>query len=123
MHTPTLLPCPFCGGKAFLHDDPFIEGRGAAFVECGECSVTKEGDYEEPLSAITSWNRRVPVNSLEPMREALAKPVVFQVEGSEGVIRLSIGCIELCAFPDGTPEAIEILRFDALRRAALAEGA
>ena len=48
-------------------------------------------------------------------------PVVFEIEGDEGIIRLSLGGVELCAYPDGTAQAAALLRFEAARRAVIAE--
>jgi len=46
-------------------------------------------------------------------------PVVHTVEESEGVVRLAIGGVEVCAWVDGTPQAAALLQFDAEQRAAI----
>ena len=67
--------CPFCGGKAYLHDIDSIQGTGPAFVECGTCSVIVESSDGSPESAITAWNRRARPSSagekVEADKEAL----------------------------------------------------
>lgn len=70
-----LLPCPFCGGKAYLenHHRAFINGETTrvAFVRCTICNARsgreKLTDYgrtsfsaEAEQKAIKAWNRRTP---------------------------------------------------------------
>lgn len=53
--TSPLLPCPFCGGKAFLRDDTVMYGN--ASVECDECDA-ETAIFIEKDAAIAAWNRR-----------------------------------------------------------------
>jgi len=53
--------------------------------------------------------------------EAVARrPVVFEVEDDEGLLRLSFYGVEICSYRGGTPQAQALLRFAAEQRAALA---
>jgi len=61
--TPSLLPCPFCGGAAFRRDIRELGYGDAAryMIGCPACVVGREGhSWEE---AITAWNTRVSANS------------------------------------------------------------
>lgn len=49
--TDTLLPCPFCGTRAY-----FIDQFERQFVECGGCGVEMDGMDEADASE--KWNRR-----------------------------------------------------------------
>lgn len=54
-----LLPCPFCGGKAYVrlhvfHDLPLSYG-----VECYTCGAQGMQFYSTLDKAIERWNRRV----------------------------------------------------------------
>jgi len=61
----------------------------------------------------TGW---MPLYASPPAPAAEGAPVVYQVEESEGIIRLSVGGVEVCAHPDGTPQAIALLKYDAASR-------
>jgi hypothetical protein len=51
---PNLLPCPFCGGKAYL-----ITGRSVAWARCTGCRA--EGPHFNAAAEKTNlWNRRAP---------------------------------------------------------------
>lgn len=52
-----LLPCPFCGGKAFINTYDY-EGFGKTYyVFCTNCQVeTFERNTE--VEAVEAWNRR-----------------------------------------------------------------
>lgn len=51
----TLLPCPFCGGKAGVIQ---LTGDGPRTVECDECHCRSCWGTEEEV--IAAWNRRTP---------------------------------------------------------------
>jgi len=51
----TLLPCPFCGGKAGVIQ---LTGDGPRTVECDECHCRSCWGTEEEV--IAAWNRRIP---------------------------------------------------------------
>jgi len=50
-----------------------------------------------------------------------ALPVVHEIEESEGIIRLSLNGVEVCAHQDGTPQATALLQFDAEQRAIISK--
>ena len=54
-----LKPCPFCGGKARVHE---VETRtssiGGYFVMCTKC-LTSSDNYSSSEIAAEYWNRRV----------------------------------------------------------------
>ena len=52
----TLLPCPFCGGKAGVIQ---LTGDGPRTVECDECHCRSCWGTEEE-EVIAAWNRRTP---------------------------------------------------------------
>ena len=66
--TTELLPCPFCGGEAFVNDDPTGNGGKPHMsgnvglgrlwsVECDECGA--DGVFwQERVIAIAAWNTR-----------------------------------------------------------------
>jgi Lar family restriction alleviation protein len=59
-----LKPCPFCGGKAVMHDQQVAEDCVETWVECDDCGVRTdpvEGAYSERPAAAYSWNRRAPL--------------------------------------------------------------
>ena len=60
-----LLPCPFCGGKAELHNFSTIFGT-ALYVRCERCwaKIVLYGDREK---IIREWNRRHMVLTPEEM--------------------------------------------------------
>lgn len=61
-----LLPCPFCGGKAFAHprtcdrNTPYREhDRAYPRARCSECDAQVDGkDWTGVETAIAAWNRR-----------------------------------------------------------------
>lgn len=84
----TILPCPFCGGKADLESDTECYGHGdyakVVRVRCEDCGGSgadvDDRDYElgrcitteeQKTRAIMAWNRRASGNTyddgLEPM--------------------------------------------------------
>jgi len=70
-----LLPCPFCGGRAFLdcmsrnEQDECVEMS----VECFGCEATIMRGGMTTAEAIAAWNTRhtATAEALEAMREAL----------------------------------------------------
>lgn len=67
--TSELLPCPFCGGEAFVNDDPTGNGGKPHMngnvgigrlwsVECDECGADA-GFWQDRNVAIAAWNTRV----------------------------------------------------------------
>ena len=85
----TLLPCPFCGGEAKLHDGvvviPVIDENGAyidadvedtpAWVECAACGAATDG-VDSADEAIAAWNRRA-----EPVNKPLTLDKLRQMDG------------------------------------------
>ena len=58
-HTPTLLPCPHCGGPAEIWRAHAENPKFPAFVGCmGRCSVLVTREYDTTEEAIAQWNRR-----------------------------------------------------------------
>lgn len=71
-----LLPCPFCGGRAWVQYWPYPDDMGyEARVVCGDCHVSTSRDYQSGRTtylptgeditrllaierAIQAWNRR-----------------------------------------------------------------
>lgn len=52
---PTLLPCPFCGGTAYIEDE-----RSPFCVTCESCAC--EGPWAKRAGlAIKLWNQRIPM--------------------------------------------------------------
>lgn len=60
----SLKHCPFCGGKATLHDESGCGFGWMVYCADNECSVAAETmRYEEPQHAIEAWNTRADDNS------------------------------------------------------------
>ena len=53
------LHCPFCGGKAEVHD---LGGLGY-FVKCGKCEVNQDKLYKQRCDAVKAWNKRVKIDA------------------------------------------------------------
>lgn len=51
-HTPTLKPCPFCGGEAI------VKHNRTVMVSCGTCTASTFQILRDADSAITAWNTR-----------------------------------------------------------------
>ncbi|MBR0167167.1 MAG: hypothetical protein IJQ08_00700 [Synergistaceae bacterium] len=61
-----LLPCPFCGGFAYIWqcgqngrdpNDSTNDGRLYS-VDCAICGVSNYGYFRKPKDALRAWNRR-----------------------------------------------------------------
>ena len=76
-----LLPCPFCGGEAFVNDDPTGNGGKPHMsgnvglgrlwsVECDECGADA-GFWQDRDVAIAAWNTRAELGSEPPYDELL----------------------------------------------------
>lgn len=55
-----LLPCPFCGGEAFLEFETEIENEQEVnyfFVRCKQCEA-KTVEINSPIYAMKRWNNR-----------------------------------------------------------------
>ena len=57
-----LLPCPFCGGKAKLHIEKFINYIQGYFVYCKQCNIATPMDDDKQI-VIELWNRRANENA------------------------------------------------------------
>ena len=49
------LRCPFCGGKAEVHD----LGNMGYFVKCPKCEVNQDKLYKQRCDAVKAWNKRI----------------------------------------------------------------
>jgi len=68
-----LLPCPFCGSPAELHQESGAVDQFRWHVGCSRVDVDAEGveteciaylpqtDYARKADAIAAWNRRAPL--------------------------------------------------------------
>lgn len=60
--SPDLLPCPFCGGEAAMHNYPADEDTTWWFAQCGDCGARNgeqlAADAPDQEFAIEAWNRR-----------------------------------------------------------------
>lgn len=67
-----LLPCPFCGGIAKLHND--WDGCWS-IVQCTQCWIVGTGNRNKDYKAVDQWNTRHPdpslLTALSMQREAL----------------------------------------------------
>lgn len=56
-----LLPCPFCGGEAFLQDDVvngYTDLDRFCGVSCTDCYAMVDACYETAMEAVQAWNTR-----------------------------------------------------------------
>lgn len=83
-----LLPCPFCGGEAFIdvmsrdeHGEPLDHSP-----ECGNCAVSIIGaELLTEAEAITAWNTRTP--SPEASRDAVLEEALRECADKLWVLR------------------------------------
>jgi Lar family restriction alleviation protein len=62
-----LLPCPFCGGEAYI--EQIGTPRQSCVVECGSCGLRHDSG-DEGQRCGTSWNRRTDaLYTMDQMRE------------------------------------------------------
>jgi Lar family restriction alleviation protein len=59
MTSPNLLPCPFCGGKAYM-TNVYRDHAVEACVECHGCGANS-GPFVYMDRARKAWNTRAPV--------------------------------------------------------------
>lgn len=79
--TPTLLPCPFCGGAARVRD--YSDRRPRFYVECEsdeDCGASQTQASSED-AAIRAWNRRAALTQGDG--EAV-EPVAYQIRRTDG---------------------------------------
>ncbi|MCC2632137.1 MAG: Restriction alleviation protein Lar [Ramlibacter sp.] len=81
-----LKPCPFCGGKAKLHDEQVAEDCMEAWVICDSCGASSErieGAYSERPAAAAAWNRRTsPASPAQPITPEHAQQAFGHVRGT-----------------------------------------
>lgn len=65
-HTPSLKPCPFCGGEARLYS-----GEDDFAVEHNGCDACFDAVFNDAASAITAWNTRASHAALKAALEDL----------------------------------------------------
>lgn len=110
-HTPTLLPCPFCGG-----DDISIDKAGYGshyFCQCNDCDVVQDYDHGySKADAIAAWNRRA-VNSHTALVTALtwvetwvSQPVgAYSVHALDGLFSMTRERIRAALSTEGEKDA------------------
>lgn len=113
-HTPTPGPWRFECGEIFAADG-----------EClGVMYRTEAWTSGDPVLSEDQANARLivrAVNSHDDLLAALKRPIVFTVEESEDVVRLSLDGIEIAAVDFNSAAAGALLQFDAAARAAIAK--
>ena len=84
-----LLPCPFCGSKFLIgqepHDNHPVAGQFYLYHEYGQlgsparkCPIDVRGHFDSEAAAIAAWNRRSP---LKASQEAEVEPVAWRYRG------------------------------------------
>ena len=106
MPSETLLPCPFCGGKAELwkaYPGDAVWPKRTAFVGCmGECATVVTRGFETDAEAIATWNRR----AAHQERDADARRLDW-LEGwmQDGCFQMDM--MDLCYGSDSVRAAID----------------
>lgn len=54
----TLLPCPFCGGRAERVDIEDGENAGGSCISCTQCQASSNVEFEFKENFVNNWNRR-----------------------------------------------------------------
>ena len=102
-HTPTLKPCPFCGGPAGLQQNGPVTGRQYWEVSCDACDFVACDALTQEKSA-ELWNRRsyaelatlrTKLESAEKAADAFASAVSEAMQDGKGFWRSCSGCHEL----------------------------
>lgn len=108
MPSETLLPCPFCGGRAEAEESPIYVAWG---VRCTDCGVEVGG--EDETDAIAAWNRRAAhqerdagARRLDWMRDHYARFVYETTEIVDGRAVNLRTRIEWTTFGDGEPRTV-----------------
>lgn len=55
-----LMACPFCGGKARVHNYEYIMLSPSYGIICGGCGAKSRQLYGTMGEAVNAWNTRVP---------------------------------------------------------------
>lgn len=53
-----LLPCPFCGGEAYINSESGAWPHGVYCMQCGVCVKSCLHEDEGVKDAIARWNKR-----------------------------------------------------------------
>jgi Lar family restriction alleviation protein len=61
-----MLPCPFCGGEACMHEHVFTGYSSTFGVVCLDCCAETRQFYDIKEEAIAAWNRRTEQESELP---------------------------------------------------------
>ena len=89
-----LLPCPFCGGEAYLSED--ASHSRAYFIGCNVEDCFGEIHWEQTkAAAIANWNRRAAPTAQEAAKVRVKAAIADQIsEGIGAVLR------KFCDSPD-----------------------
>lgn len=94
--TPDLLPCPFCGGEAFVSED---NSGTARWVSCGDCEC--DGPVCSGLQqVVAAWNSRTAL-TLTPEQVERARKLIPRLDLCLSATNASQSAID---------QAVELLR-------------